>query len=318
MARNGRPALSLFALLLIAVGVVLLLQNLGVLSWELWLEIWRFWPVLLIAIGVGLVLGQRFRWLSMGIVAAMLAGSIAGAALLAESSGDVDVDHFTVPLDDTRSLDLWVAFGLGSLTIDSLPEGSPNLVVGTFESRCAAPEIRVRRDGDAVSLDIEREDLDAEMDPGRLALCFRDADWRLSLSRLPEVTIDLGLGAASIDLDLTDLKTRSLYVDGGAASVEIWMPADPGDMEAVISVAAASIDVRIPGEVEASIVNDTNLSSFDVDRRFPSLDLRDASAAAGRPSSNVYQSPGYRESDNRIRLEVLGGVSSVNVRKVIC
>lgn len=312
MARNGRPALSLFALLLIAVGVVLLLQNLGVLSWELWLEVWRFWPVLLIAIGVGLVLGQRLRWLSMGIVAALLAGSIAGAALLAESTGDVDVDHLTVPLDDSRSLDLWVAFGLGSLTIDSLPDGSPNLVEGTFESRCAGPEIRVRRDGDAVSLDIEREDLDAEMDPGGLALCFRDADWRLSLSRAAEVTIDLGLGAASIDLDLTDLKTRSLYMDGGAASVDIRMPAGPGDMEAVISVAAASIDVRIPGGVEAFIVNDTNLSSFDVDRRFPSLDL--GSAAAGRPASNVYQSPGYRESDNRIRLEVLGGVSSVNVR----
>ncbi len=302
MASNGRPALSLFALLLMAVGVVLLLQNLGALSWELWLEIWRFWPVLLIAIGVGLVLGQRLRWLSMGIVAAMLAGSIAGAALLAESTGGIDVDHFTVPLDDTGSLDLWVAFGLGSLTIDSLPDGSPNLVEGTFESRCAAPEMRVRRDGNVVSLDIEREDLDAEMDPGRLALCFRDADWRLSLSRVPEVAIDLGLGAASIDLDLTDLKTRSLYLDAGAASVDIRMPANAGDVDAEINAGAASIDVRIPQGVEAHIVNATDLSSFDVRSRFPSI------------SNRAFQSPGYPEAVNRIYLEIIGGVSSVSVR----
>ena len=302
MAKNGRPVLSLFALLLIAVGVVLLLQNLGVLNWDLWLETWRFWPVLLIAIGVGLVLGQRLRWLSMGIVAALLAGSIAGAALLSESSGDVDVDRFTVPLDDARSLDLWVGFGLGSLTIDSLPDGSPNLVEARFESRCAAPDIRVGRDGGAVSLDIEREDLDAQMDTGGLALCFRDADWRLSLSRVPEVTIDLGLGAASIDLDLTDLKTRSLYVDGGAASVEIRMPANAGDVDAEINAGAASIDVRIPQGMEAHIVNATDLSSFDVSSRFPGI------------SNRAFQSPGYPEARNRIYLEVIGGVSSVNVR----
>ena len=302
MARNGRPVLSVFALLLIAVGVVLLLQNLGVLSWYLWLEIWRFWPVLLIAIGVGLVLGHRLRWLSMGIVAVLLASSIAGAALLVESTGNVDVDHLAVPLEDTRSLDLWVAFGLGSLTIDSLTDGSPNLVEGSFESRCAAPEITVQRRGSVVSLDIEREDLDAETDPGGLALCLRDADWRLSLSRVPEVTIDLGLGAASIDLDLTDLKTRSLYLDAGAASVDIRMPANAGDVDAEINAGAASIDVRIPQGMEAHIVNATDLSSFDVSSRFPSI------------SNRAFQSPGYPGARNRIYLEVIGGVSSVNIR----
>ena len=74
MAERGRsPGLPIFALLIIAAGVVLLLQNLGILKWELWIEIWRFWPVVLIAVGVSLIFGRRLPWLSAGIVVALLA-----------------------------------------------------------------------------------------------------------------------------------------------------------------------------------------------------------------------------------------------------
>ena len=290
------------ALLLIAAGVTLLLQNMGIVRWELWLEIWRFWPVVLIAIGVSLVFGRRLPWLSAAIVVALLAGTITGAALLAESGGRTVVHHVSEPLQGTRSLDVWVAFGAGDLTIDSLPDGSPSLFEGRFESRCAAPDVSFQGHEDAASLDVEREDMDFEMDPFGLSVCPWDADWELSLSRVPEVSVDLGTGAASIDLDLTDLRVGSLYVDAGAASVDVSMPANAGDVDAEINVGAASIVVRIPRGTEAHIVNATDLSSFDVSSRFPSI------------SNRAFQSPGYPEARNRVYLEVRGGVSSVSIR----
>ena len=63
MTERRRQGVPIVALLLIAAGVTLLLQNLGIVRWELWLEIWRFWPVLVIAIGVDLIFGKRLRWL---------------------------------------------------------------------------------------------------------------------------------------------------------------------------------------------------------------------------------------------------------------
>lgn len=49
-------------LLLVCVGVVLLLNTLGVLSWRSWSEIGRFWPVLVIALGLGILWKNlRFR-----------------------------------------------------------------------------------------------------------------------------------------------------------------------------------------------------------------------------------------------------------------
>lgn len=41
-----------FALILIIAGVILLLNNFGVLPWEIWVIIVRFWPILLIIIGI--------------------------------------------------------------------------------------------------------------------------------------------------------------------------------------------------------------------------------------------------------------------------
>jgi hypothetical protein len=50
--REYQPgALPLGGLLLVAVGVLLLLQTIGVVPWGLWLELWRFWPVLLVVAG---------------------------------------------------------------------------------------------------------------------------------------------------------------------------------------------------------------------------------------------------------------------------
>jgi hypothetical protein len=46
------------ALLLITLGILFLLNNFGVISWEVWNDLWRFWPVILILIGLELLAGK--------------------------------------------------------------------------------------------------------------------------------------------------------------------------------------------------------------------------------------------------------------------
>jgi predicted ferric reductase len=54
-AKGGGGAWAIF---LIVVGVILLLNNLGFLPWEIWSVLWQFWPVLLILGGLEMVLGH--------------------------------------------------------------------------------------------------------------------------------------------------------------------------------------------------------------------------------------------------------------------
>jgi hypothetical protein len=43
-------------IILILVGVVFLLQNFGILAWG---EIWRFWPLILVAVGISMLVPKK-------------------------------------------------------------------------------------------------------------------------------------------------------------------------------------------------------------------------------------------------------------------
>lgn len=83
--RRGRTGLHLPGLVVMAVGVVLLLDN---LDWVESGQILRFWPLLLIGFGVKHLFGARGR--GTAVIGAVLAG--AGGVLLLSSLDVLDID----------------------------------------------------------------------------------------------------------------------------------------------------------------------------------------------------------------------------------
>jgi hypothetical protein len=67
--RRNKPRSLLGALIIIFVGIIFLLNNLGILPWEMWRQFWKFWPILLILFGIEMIFG-RSRWaqIIVGIV----------------------------------------------------------------------------------------------------------------------------------------------------------------------------------------------------------------------------------------------------------
>jgi hypothetical protein len=58
-ARQGcHPANVFGPFLLISLGVLLLLNNFGIVSWEVWSLLWKFWPVILIVWGIEAIFGK--------------------------------------------------------------------------------------------------------------------------------------------------------------------------------------------------------------------------------------------------------------------
>ena len=66
----------LFGIFLLFLGIVFLLQNLGVLSWGLWRELWRFWPILVIGVGLRLLLKNYNPWLISVIFLVLLCAGL--------------------------------------------------------------------------------------------------------------------------------------------------------------------------------------------------------------------------------------------------
>lgn len=46
------------AIILLLIGIVLLLNNFGFLSWEVWYILWKFWPLILVFWGVETILDK--------------------------------------------------------------------------------------------------------------------------------------------------------------------------------------------------------------------------------------------------------------------
>jgi hypothetical protein len=292
MWHQGVPV---FAIVLVVVGVLLLLQTTGAVSWDVWGSLWRFWPAVIIAIGLNIFLGRRAPLLASALVSLLLIGVVTWAVVLASNESRTAVTSFAEPLDGLTSVEVRVDFGAGDMVLRSLPAGSSNLVEGKFKTPGIAAQASLARKG-------ERGELEIRTERRTWWAGAPKADWQVELSRAPKLDLQLNAGAADVEFDLRELQVSQLDVDVGAADIDITMPASAGDVRAVVEGGAADIQITIPQGVHARITSTSGLSSVKVDSsRFPKTD-------------GAYQSPGYDTATNRIALELKVGAASVNVR----
>ncbi len=291
-----RPrGVPLGAIILVVIGVLLLLQTTEVVPWALWLELWRFWPVILIAVGINLIFEKRAPLVASLVALGLIAGSVGAAYALTETDvlGSVNVSRVTEELAGANEARINVDFGAGSLTIGSLPEGSVSLMEGKFQGRDA--DVNISRTGGRATVTVSSE-------ASGFFQSFRDVEWDLSLSRTPEMTIDVDGGAADFRLDLRDLMVRDVQVSVGASSVKIVAPAAAGRVDLVVDAGAASVEIVVPDGVAARVTSSSGLSSLDVDEsRFPK-------------SGGIHESPDYDSAENKVDIDLRLGVSSVSVR----
>jgi hypothetical protein len=69
-SQNNRSSSDIVgALLLIFVGVLFLANNLGIISWSVWNDLWKFWPILLILLGMQFLIGKStFAQIIMAVI----------------------------------------------------------------------------------------------------------------------------------------------------------------------------------------------------------------------------------------------------------
>ncbi|HLE02268.1 MAG TPA: DUF5668 domain-containing protein [Dehalococcoidia bacterium] len=291
--RRDRGPFPLWGLILVALGVVFLLQNLGVLGWGVWGTLWRFWPVALLLIGLNIILRGQSPWLMLGMTAVVLIGVIAAAVLVERSRPAAVAASFSQPLRGITGASAEISFGAGELRIGSLPAGSASLVEGM-----SYPEVEQdfrRRNGTGMlNLSVS----------GRGFWTFGERGLQMEASFSPDVPLELVVktGASDAQVDLTNLQVRRLEVDVGASRLSLLLPAKAGTTEAEVKAGAASVSIAIPQGVAARITAETAVGSLKVDTsRFPKVGDR-------------YESPGFATATNRVDLTVKSGVASIDIK----
>ena len=292
-------------LLLIGLGVILLLNTLNVLDVSVFQVITRFWPVLLILIGLDVLIGRRSMIgnLVMGVVVVAAVVGIGLFAAFAPSSISIDMgdgasQHFSNPLDGAQEIDAHIDFGAGEFDLAALPGSSQDAVLADFNSNFGSGLQFEYQPGSSATVTIEEENGGISF-PGFNRSIERKLVVNLA-SGVP-IILDVNAGAGDIYLDLSGLEIEDFRADIGAGDVTIQLP-EEGQFEVDISMGAGSLTLIIPDGLQVRLTRDVGIGDFEInDSRF----VRDG---------NVFMTRDFDESEDYVEINLDMGVGELNIR----
>ena len=257
--------------------------------------LWSFtWPIVWIVIGVALFasttgrLGQApldliAEW-SPVLLVVVGVWLVIGALVPAR---DRPEERLVLPLGNAQRGDVRIRFGAGRLSTHRAASG--NLVDGAFSGGV------VRRELGSGAVELRQDTAFGT------PWLDHDADWDVGLTDAVPLDLRIDVGAARAALDLSELHVRSLELHTGASEARVRLPRRAGETSVRSEAGAASVTFEVPAGVAARIRSRMALGSSQIDEaRFPR-------------SSDGHASPGFATAENRVDLDISGGVGSVRV-----
>ena len=122
MRSDRRPGLF-WPLILIGLGALLLLQNLGYLPAGLWAALAQLWPVVFILLGLDLLVGRRSSAGAAAVLvvgALVVIGALTWAALRAQQLPAGAPQTLAQPPQSATSLEVTISFDAGELSLSAL------------------------------------------------------------------------------------------------------------------------------------------------------------------------------------------------------
>ncbi len=244
------------ALFLILLGVMLLMNSLGILPGNVWSYVW---PLFLILIGLNMILRpRRGAWSS------------------------VSASH---GLDGATRARITFRHGAGRLRVRA-GDDAGLLFDGKFGGGVQKDVQRRDAELDVTLAAQPRWGFDWIW-PWHWFGAHGGLEWDVRLNRNTPLALEFETGASESRLDLTDLQVADLSLKTGASSTEIALPARAGFTRARIECGAASVRVRVPLGVAARIAGRMSIGTLDVDAaRFPrrggAYESADYASAANR------------------------------------
>jgi hypothetical protein len=306
-----------WGILLIAIGLLFILNNLGIISFS-WSALWSLWPLILVFWGISILpLKGTIKVIILLVV-------ILGTLLLLnrlpehrpwflnlhhhygngynywndeqddETTGSNSNDqNFTVPIDSLATkgiLNLDAAAGnfrVEGETNDFL-DFSKKGEIGNYE--LTTSEIK---GGKNISIKLEE---------GRVHGSFKKNKVDIKLNPKPSWNLVLDIGAAELDLDLSNYKIDTATIESGASSMDIKIGSLNPQTVLTFNAGASSINVKVPKNSGCQISSD----SFLVSKNFEDFD---------RKGDHIYETSNFAAAQNKIFITVKTAVSSINVKR---
>jgi hypothetical protein len=285
------------AVLLIGLGSLFLLSNFGLLIWNVWDILWRFWPLLIVSAGLDLIFSGRGWWVSMLsglLILAVFAGAvwIAGfEPMRGQLLRDVDIRYELS--DDIRHAEISLSPAIGNVYLGE-SSNSNELIAGKIsaeESGQIWKEFSIQNDVAVFNL---------ESRSVWVTLGSSQWRWDLNLTREIPLKIHLDMAAGGVNLLLQDIILRELELSQGVGEINLSIP-DQGNPDVDIRQAIGQIIVEIPKGVDVRIEVDKALSNLSLPTDFKRI-------------GDSYLSSGNDPTERSVSLQINQAIGNIVVK----
>ena len=301
-----------WGVILVTLGVLFALRNLDIYFFS-WGSIFRLWPLIFVFWGISLLPLKSGVKLLLTVVTVVI-----GIILLANYPGrgyhffNGWPDKFSYHKDyDTDDQEHWEEQNLSQEYNDEVQHATLNFdaAAGDFKLRGVTSQLfEFKTEGNSGPYHASTKEIDEEtvvVDFSQKNFTNRknldNLVW-MSLNENPIWKINIDVGAAKIDMDLTNFNIEKLDVDGGAAAIEIKLGTKFKKTQVNIDAGASGIKILVPEESACEVRTNTILSGRDLD-------------GFNKIKSGLYQTPNFSDSANQIFIEVDAAVSGVKVER---
>lgn len=291
----------------VTVGLVLLGQMLGLLRWDVWLNILRLWPVLFISLGLEIIgKATRAEWLrfvgSLVIIAALAYGSLVLTPGFgwppAHVAGGETFQYVEPRRGSVTAGEARIMGAVGELAVAAGDD-----LVRAEGSSPYEPVFEVETRGDQVTAEVAAgEGSWRPMTPG--------SDLEVALDRNVVWDLTVKAGVSDYELDLADIAMSSLTLESGVSDGVLTLGeagaarvrgAVPVDIDAGVS----GLVVRVPRGESVRVTISEGLTGVDAEGGW----------TQGRDGdSRTYESDGFSDAGAYWDVHIDSGIGSITLR----
>lgn len=306
-----------WGIILLFLGTLLLLENFNIIEFA-WSQIWRFWPVILILIGINIISAKTNPKIGIPLIAVftvIVLGLLTYKGLQTptekqnysfdffdnneeESDKELDSTELTNYTEDydtrykTATLIINGAAGSFSIT-DSTSQLFDADVKGSFK------KFMLKKTETDTSATLE---LNNNKNNNNTFKSHRLSDIEMALNVNPIWNVEANIGAGEMVLDLSNFKISNATLKGGAAAFDITLGSKYNNTTLSAETGVSSVEIKIPQKSGCQIKVTSGLSSKDFEG-FTNL------------GKGIYQTPNFAKASNKININLKGGLSSFEVVK---
>ena len=280
----------------IVAGVLILLSKLDLLTLQIG-SIWRFWPLVLVLWGVGILTGGKAVRALLAVLAALLVALIIFSLWeewggWGHASREMTSQSFK-EMYDTAYHRASLRFQSGAGTF-SLHDTCADLFRAETETDLGRYEITSDAGSEARSVSLSMEDRVHGFLPGGK----NRVDMRMNPG--PLWSVNLEVGAAKLDADLSPFAAENVDIRTGAADVRLRLGTRADESRVRIQAGVSSIAVHVPESSGCEIRSESGLTS----KEFEGFESR---------GDGVYRTSNFDAAPRKIFLTFKAGVSSLRV-----